>query len=316
MVGVEIGPFFNPVAPKAAGWRTTTIDFQDGDKLREVAKNHDAEVIRNMAGAIEDVDIVWTGEPLDEVTLKKTPGGYDYIVASHVIEHTPDILGFLQQCSRLLKKDGIISLAVPDMRKCFDLLKTPTNRREILAAHREQRIRHTPETLFEARSWATTRNGQGSWIAGTRAPIEITNSYNYAIESYHVDAKNAKHVLPYVDAHAWYFTPASFELAILELNEMGLLNYRIDWIEENIGSEFIVQMKRAEARSAMPADVFMAERIRLSLKHHFEFMHELGFDVLEKPHDRIHDEAAPVASLLPERNALKEWLGRFRRALA
>src|SRR5206468_9016625 len=129
-------------------------------------------------------------------------------------------LGFLQQCSRLLKRDGIVSLAVPDMRKCFDLLKSPTSIREILAAHRERRVRHTPEALFEARAWATTRDGKTAWVAGNHLPIGFAHSFGKAVKRYKTDVRQVGSALPYVDAHTWFFTPASFELAILELNQM------------------------------------------------------------------------------------------------
>ncbi|TGQ11818.1 MULTISPECIES: class I SAM-dependent methyltransferase [unclassified Mesorhizobium] len=276
MVGVEIGPFFSPVAPKAEGWKTTVIDYKDGDALRKAARNHPERTIRSKVGAIEDVDIVWDGRPLDKVALKRNPGGYDFVIASHVIEHTPDILGFLQQCSRLLKSDGIISLAVPDMRKCFDLLKSPTSIREILTAHRERRIRHTPEALFEARAWATTRDAKGAWVAGNHLPIDFADSFSKALRKYKADARQIHKVRPYVDAHTWFFTPASFELAIMELNQMGLLPLKIAWLEENQGSEFIVQMRHADRIDAMSPDKFNAERIRLALKHYAEFDSEVG----------------------------------------
>lgn len=82
MVGVEIGPFYSPVAPKAHGWKTTVIDFQDGEALRAAARNHKVEAIRKRADQIEDVDIVWSGEPLDTLALSRKPGGYDFFIAT------------------------------------------------------------------------------------------------------------------------------------------------------------------------------------------------------------------------------------------
>ncbi|WP_301004059.1 methyltransferase domain-containing protein [Mesorhizobium sp.] len=283
MVGVEIGPFFNPIAPKAEGWKTTVIDYQDGEGLRRTARNHPERTIRSKVNTIEDVDIVWDGRPLDKVALKRNAAGYDFVIASHVIEHTPDILGFLQQCSRLLKPDGVVSLAVPDMRKCFDLLKSPTSIREILTAHRERRIRHTPEVLFEARAWATTRDARGAWVAGNHLPIGFAHSFGKALRRYKADIRQMGKARPYVDAHTWFFTPASFELAIMELNQIGLLSLKIAWLEENQGSEFIVQMRRADIIEAMPPDKFDAERIRLALKHYAEFDSEVGPSYREIP---------------------------------
>lgn len=283
MVGVEIGPFFNPVAPKADGWNTTVIDYQDGETLRKIARKHSDRGIRSKVNVIEDVDIVWHGQPLDKVTLQRNPDGYDFFIASHVIEHTPDILRFLQQCSRVLKPDGIVSLAVPDMRKCFDLLKSPTSVREILTAYRERRVRHTPEALFEARAWATTRDGKTAWVRGNHLPIGFAHSFGSALKGYKSDVRRVGKAHPYIDAHTWFFTPASFELAILQLNQIGFLDLNIAWLEENHGSEFIVQMRHAEEPGTIPREKFDAERIRLALKHHAEFDSEVGPSYREIP---------------------------------
>ncbi|MER9459941.1 MULTISPECIES: methyltransferase domain-containing protein [unclassified Mesorhizobium] len=225
---IEIGPFFSPIAPRADGWDTTIVDFQDGDALREMARGHTAEVIRNKVDEIENVDIVWTGQPLDEAALAVRSDGFDCLIASHVIEHTPDLIRFLQQCSRLLKPDGIISLAVPDMRKCFDLLKSPTSLREILTAYREGRIRHSPEALFEGRCSAATRGGKSAWIKGDHSPLGYAHSLEAAWTEYQGDLKgDMSDSRPYVDNHAWFFTPAMFELAIFELNALKLVNFKI-----------------------------------------------------------------------------------------
>ena len=59
--GVEVGPWYNPVAPKREGWQSTVIDFKDGSSLINAALGHTDEAIRNLAHQVEDVDIVWKG---------------------------------------------------------------------------------------------------------------------------------------------------------------------------------------------------------------------------------------------------------------
>ncbi|AZO06019.1 MULTISPECIES: class I SAM-dependent methyltransferase [unclassified Mesorhizobium] len=271
MVGIEIGPFYSPVAPKFDGWKTIVIDFQDGDALRSVARDHSVEAIRAKVSQIEDVDIVWQGDPLDDLALVRRPEGYDYFIASHVIEHTPDILSFLQQVSRLLRETGVISLAVPDMRKCFDLFKPASSIREVLTAYREKRVRHTPETLFEARALSVNRNGLGSWLAGSTAPLAFTGNFDHAWRSYQQDVASLD--ARYIDAHAWFFTPASFELLILELNYMRLLDVSITSLVESHGSEFIVQLRKTPAIQISLAD-FNTKRLALSRQQAVEYASE------------------------------------------
>lgn len=272
MTGVEIGPFYSPIAPKAEGWRTTVIDFKDGESLRADARNHPASSIRSQEQYVEDVDIVWHGEPLDQLALARRPEGYDYFIASHVIEHAPDLVSFLQQIERLLRPGGIVSMAVPDMRKCFDMLKPISSLREVLAAYRERRTRHTPETLLEARALSVSRHGEGAWVAGADAPLVFTGNFDHAWNAYPEDVKGRDG--SYVDAHAWFFTPASFELLILELGYMGLVKLTIASMVESHGAEFIVQMRVAPLAKPSLAD-FDARRLALSLRQAKEFAAEV-----------------------------------------
>jgi len=63
--GVEVGPWYSPVAPKREGWQSIVIDFKDGSSLINAALGHTDEAIRNLAHQVEDVDIVWKGEQLN-----------------------------------------------------------------------------------------------------------------------------------------------------------------------------------------------------------------------------------------------------------
>src|SRR5262245_42120449 len=111
-MGIEIGPFQTPVALKREGFRVHIIDHTDKQGLIENYKSH----IGTYKGAdfnfdnIEEVDFIWNGESYSELTGKTK--FYDWIIASHLIEHTPDFIGFINECDSILKDDGVLSLAV------------------------------------------------------------------------------------------------------------------------------------------------------------------------------------------------------------
>ena len=107
--GVEIGPSHSPIAPKRDGYKVQIIDHATREQLIEKYKSHDVQLDN-----IEEVDYVWSGESYISLTGKKK--FHDWIIASHVIEHTPDLIGFLNDCDSILKDDGVISLVIPDMR--------------------------------------------------------------------------------------------------------------------------------------------------------------------------------------------------------
>ena len=69
---------------------------------------------------------------------------YDWIVASHLVEHTPDLIGFLNDCDSLLKENGVLSLAIPDQRYCFDYFRPLTGIGHVIDAAQNPRKRRSP----------------------------------------------------------------------------------------------------------------------------------------------------------------------------
>lgn len=118
-VGLEIGPSHNPVAPKREGFNVSIIDHLSKSELIKKYQNSGV----NLA-AIEEVDYIWRGERYADLVGQREC--YDWVIASHVIEHSPDLIGFLQSCAEVLKPEGVLSLAVPDARFCFDQFRPIT----------------------------------------------------------------------------------------------------------------------------------------------------------------------------------------------
>src|SRR6185436_9508930 len=54
------------------------------------------------------------------------PGApYDWVVASHVVEHVPDLIGWLADLAELTADGAALVLVVPDRRYTFDALRPP-----------------------------------------------------------------------------------------------------------------------------------------------------------------------------------------------
>src|SRR4051812_34825559 len=88
---IEIGPSFNPLAPKAAGWDTRTLDHLTREGLVAKYTGHPGVDVSR----IEDVDYVWSCGLLSDAVPQAMHGTFDAFIASHVIEHTPDLIAFL-----------------------------------------------------------------------------------------------------------------------------------------------------------------------------------------------------------------------------
>lgn len=157
---LEIGPSFNPVAPKSAGWQVTVVDHASQAGLVEkYTGNPHVDVSR-----IEAVDIVWQGGPLEEAVPAAAHGTYAALIASHVIEHIPDLIGFLRSVEVLVHPtEGRLVLAVPDKRFCFDLFRPISTTGHLLAAHQSRRDRHIGAHMFDHVAYKSSWNGQGGW---------------------------------------------------------------------------------------------------------------------------------------------------------
>jgi SAM-dependent methyltransferase len=132
--GLEIGPSHHPIAPKSRGFNVHILDHASAEELRAKYKGHGVNLDN-----VENVDFVWSGQSLPDLIGRTAC--YDWIIASHVIEHVPDLGSFLQQCEALLKTDGVLSLVIPDKRYCFDYFSPPSTTGSVLDAWAEKRIR-------------------------------------------------------------------------------------------------------------------------------------------------------------------------------
>jgi hypothetical protein len=59
----------------------------------------------------------------------------------------------------------------------------------------------------------------------------------------------------YTDCHAWVFTPASFELLMLDLEALGLVDLTIDYISPALRSEFVVKLLPSRGVTETPDEV-------------------------------------------------------------
>lgn len=254
---IEIGPSHAPIAPRSAGWNATVVDHADREGLvAKYANDRSVDTSR-----IEPVDFVWTGGPLDALIPAERHGTSELLIASHVIEHVPDPIGMLRAAQRLLRPDtGMISLAVPDKRTCFDFFRPTSTTGKMLAAYRDSRARHLSSDIFDGAAAMAALNGQTGWAWQNAEGVRPLHPLAQAHQKFL--AANEAPEAPYEDCHAWVFTPASFELIILELGELGLIDWRVDRVMPQAGVEFIVHLRRGRRLFSSSA-AFEAHRLDL-----------------------------------------------------
>jgi len=233
--GLEIGASFAPFAPKRDGYQIHVVDHLAKEDLIEKYRAHDMPVEN-----VETVDFVWKGESYAELTGNRNY--YDWIIASHLIEHTPDLIGFINSCQEVLKDDGVLSLVVPDARFCFDSLRPLSGISKIIDAHIQGDKLHTVGTITEFALNAVRKNGSFDWNEKKAGNDSYSFSHTSAESNKMIEAAEKKKA--YVDAHCWCFTPTSFRLLIHDLNALGFIDLKEVEFFPTEGCEFFITLAK------------------------------------------------------------------------
>ncbi len=260
--GIEIGPWFAPLAPKREGYDCLSLDIFDTDTLKKIAER-DPSIHKDQLNDIEDVDIVGSAINIrDVIDARGDLGSFDYIVSSHNFEHLPDPIRFLHGCECVLKTGGMLSMAIPDKRTCFDYFRPISTSGSWLEAFFDNRARPTPLQLFEHSSLTSeyAKNEERSIVfTDSEDPKNVTGlrllkgAYNHMIEMKKSD--NAA----YRDAHCSVLTSSSFSLILLDLTFLGLLRLSVEEIVHN-DCEFHVHLRNPTTIKPKSDEEFYSER--------------------------------------------------------
>lgn len=216
--GLDIGPLHRPkVIIVSEEVDVFYVDHYSTEELRErYAANSQT---RPHLHEIVDVDYVIN----DGATLSGTvgpDGPFNYIIASHVIEHIANPIGFLTDAETVLSTDGIVSLVIPDKRFCFDVNRVPTQPREWIDWYLRDLRAPSYGQLFDWFSRVTTIDGSvdtgGLW-AGTAdySGVRRDDVDDADIAAFGMCLQYQR-TGEYMDVHAGVYTPESF-LDLIEL---------------------------------------------------------------------------------------------------
>lgn len=239
-VGIEIGALDRPIVPSDVG-PIFYVDHLTTEGLRtKYAERPNVDVER-----IVDVDFVWDDRAFDEVVSSIAP--VDYVVASHVIEHVPDMLGWLRQIHGVLRDGGILALLIPDRRYTFDYRRITTSTSQVVDAFlREDRV-PSPGQVFDHFSNAIEVDRDTAW---DRSVDAIDCPYRFSIE-FALEVSRRAASGAYCDVHAWVFTPRSFLDVFEQLARLDLVEFNVASIRppEAPAIEFYVALRRVSERA-------------------------------------------------------------------
>jgi predicted SAM-dependent methyltransferase len=216
-VGLEIGPLSHPIVTKAESrGGVSYVDFATAEQLR--AKYRDDTYVK--VDDIVDVDFVWGRQTLPELVNGRL---FDYVIASHVIEHVPNMIGWLREVAAVLRDNGILSLAIPDKRYTFDIKRSLTGIGTLIEAYLSDRRRPGIREVFEHAAFTVHVDPVKAWSCELRKlshhnPPEI--AWANTLEFLNSDE--------YVDAHVTIVTPERFLDILDAMNRLELLDFAID----------------------------------------------------------------------------------------
>lgn len=217
LTGIEIGPLVRPIVTRDQ----SDVRYVDRASTKELQQWYSKDPDINIED-IMAIDYVWGEQSLTEATGTKE--AFDYCIASHVIEHIPDLITWLQEIDSILKPGAIASFAVPDRRYTFDFLRSETTIAELVEAHIEKRRKPSLKQIYDH--------------FANHTDVDITEAWQPDYNGAHLKPnKAAEQVLKicedafktgkYIDSHCSVFTETSFFTLLNAISELGLLNFRI-----------------------------------------------------------------------------------------
>lgn len=231
---LEIGPLATPLLDKATH-PVFYLDYLSAADLRK-KYGHDPAVDQSR---IVDVDFITQGDMVPVV-----PSGlrFEGIVASHVVEHVPDMIAWLAQARELLTPGGVVFLFVPDKRYTFDRIRNVSTVGEAIGAHIEGRVRPSPVQVVQfymsvvqfdlAEAWRGTLGMDG---------MKLIHPVEQAIELGRQAGAGA-----YVDVHCWIHTPRSFLELMAALAQHGFVKFSLAAFHDTAFNEleFSIALRR------------------------------------------------------------------------
>lgn len=259
--GIEIGPLNRPIV-KATEGRIEYVDHLPTEALRQKYAA-DPNVDEN---GLVPISYVWGDATLPAAVGHKQ---FDYVVASHVIEHVPDVVSWLAEIAAVLKPGGILALAIPDMRWTFDCRRQPTSFAEVIEAFLEKRrkpaLRQVIDHFWEQAAVPDAVTTPDLWRGRRRfaeIPLVNANLRGATGMAWLNGIADTLRNGGYIDSHCQVFTPWSFVEILATCAKLGLLQFSMvffqDTREDDI--EFFVSLRKlpdsltAEERTAFILD--------------------------------------------------------------
>jgi SAM-dependent methyltransferase len=230
---LEIGPFYNPVV---RGTNVKYFDILDQQGLMARARD-----IGQQPEGCPHIDFISDRGHMDVIGDAK----FDNVVSSHCIEHQADLIGHLNEVSKVLRPGGRYYLIVPDKRFMADHYLPLTRVSEVLAARIVGRELPSHESIIAHFAETTHSSPRLHWM-GFHRQLRVRPHIERLTEA----LKQASKQSDYVDVHCWTFTPTSFYTILNVVLEMEWIDLEIERVYGTsfCASEFFAVLRKRQTK--------------------------------------------------------------------
>ena len=180
------------------------------------------------------------------VIIKATSGHtFDYVVASHMIEHAPNLLLFLSEVHNILKPGGTCVLIIPDKRFTFDINRPVSTFGSVLESFLSKATYPSISAVYDHSAMAINANGHNLWHGIVNADdSRLLASENIGWEAAHRVHKEGH----YYDVHVNIFTPESFCSILEKAISHEIVFFEVSkFVDTQVGQiEFMLQLKKSQ----------------------------------------------------------------------
>lgn len=217
--GIEIAPYFNPVTDRSKH-DVLYVDCIDNDEILRKASENPGAVGR----LVPRIDVVWVpGRRLADCIGHES---LHYAVASHVLEHVPNPLGWLQEILDVLEPGGVIAIMLPSRERSMDYYRTPTTFAQVVGWSLEKPAIPTATQVMDFLSQSFEDDGTVNFDGPLPPFGEAKRHYSdrQAVEF----AEFVVRENHYLDVHCSVWTPDSFVEVFSRLIATGRIEVEIE----------------------------------------------------------------------------------------
>ena len=210
---LEIGPKIAPILPRDH-FNTRYLDHASAEELERK--------YGLTSGKVPKIHYVW--KPGLAYTDLVNGTTFKLVVASHVVEHVLDLVGFLRDVASVMEKFGEFRLAIPDKRYCFDFRRGISTFSDVVGAYLTGGA-PSASSIFEELYLVPPKVNSARRLWKGKEPI--VQSYKNHLSALFTTRRILKGELEAAKLHRWQFVPGTFVQYIEWLHAMGLICFEV-----------------------------------------------------------------------------------------